>query len=240
MPRQRADGLNCAGVIPHGGGLLLWGILCLLAPQALLAAEPTWPNSSWRAYATGRITNEDYQMQAPPRRPGDSDEKLDANMFTGLFFFTDYDSEIRRQKVTLKLTAIRFVGYVDRSRSWRRRDLDTALLDHEQGHFDINEIYVRRASALIHDQLRKPSGVQVVARTRKQAEKALNDKIGELIEPIVYDLRQAHANYDRQTIHGTIKDQQELARKAQLGELKSSKPSPRRSQDAALKLRSGS
>lgn len=202
------------------------GMLFVLTPAVLFGDDSPLPSPSWRLYSKGRITNEDYQMPAPPRRQGSPDDPLDAKMFTGLYFYTDFNFFVQRQQVTLQLKSIRFVGYVDRKRSWRRRELDAALLDHEQGHFDINEIYVRRAAALIRDQIRRPGGVQASARTRKQAEKVLNDKIGELIEPVVYDLRKAHASYDRQTFHGTIKDQQELARKDQLSKLRSPATAP--------------
>lgn len=239
MPRRRLENVVVALLIPQRRTSKLCGLLCLLVASTVIAEEPTLPNSSWRAYRTGRITNDDYRMQAPPRRAGDPDARLDANMFTGLYFFTDYVFDVRSQKVKLKLKGIRFVGYVDQSRSWRRRDLDDALLDHEQGHFDINEIYVRRASALIHDRLRRPGGVQVVAPTRKQAEAALNERISELIEPVVYDLRKAHASYDQKTVHGTIQDRQKEARKTQLDELKSSQPASRRRGNAASEPASG-
>jgi hypothetical protein len=83
-----------------------------------------------------------------------------------------------------------------RSKSWRKFTADSSLLRHEQGHFDITEIYRRK---LLHASREIPSDVQEKASwVSAKADKIIEQKNAFQLQ------------YDTETRNGTDKKKQEL------------------------------
>lgn len=98
-----------------------------------------------------------------------------------------------------RLTQFTSRAYMDRSRSWVLPHHRTpALLQHEQGHFDLLEVFRR----VLEKELRGLVGVFVRGETKEAAEQRLK----ELLARVYARVWQAHAcwqaRYDRDTDHG--------------------------------------
>ncbi len=81
----------------------------------------------------------------------------------------------------------------DRNNSWARPGMPASLLEHEQVHFDIAELYARgtrRAFSQVPDPCENPSAVEDIS-----------DHNNELSA-------RAQQNYDEETLHGTLPDRQ--------------------------------
>src|SRR5205807_1030803 len=90
-------------------------------------------------------------------------------------------------------------------KSWRRSEIrdPAALLAHEQGHFDLNEI---KAVTLRRMPLAEyPSGS---GATREAAVEDLRAKMQRFFDAAIADLQREHDHYDEETHHGQIAEKQ--------------------------------
>jgi len=97
---------------------------------------------------------------------------------------------IDRPSLTVVNTMVPAVSWVDRSRQ------NSATLNHEQGHFDLNEVYRRKLQAAFAP-LTAEGGT---AHAAKQALQALIDAAS---QKILSQLANTQASYDQETHHGT-------------------------------------
>src|SRR5262249_7873968 len=94
----------------------------------------------------------------------------------------------------------------DRAKSWRRSDVsrhDVELLEHEQGHLDINELKVRQLQALGLADM--PTGK---GSTAKAALNDLNARLTAFQREQTRDMDRIQKRYDAETQYGTFQDQQ--------------------------------
>ncbi len=86
---------------------------------------------------------------------------------------------------------ITIVAYFDRNKSWvSRKHSDSLLLIHEQGHFDLTEVYARKLR-------KKISSI-------RPAEENFSAEIKKFYSWAWDDLQKQHAAYDKATDHGAI------------------------------------
>lgn len=90
-----------------------------------------------------------------------------------------------------KLLKIRMTNKFNYNKSWMSAEAvnDTALLAHEQGHFDLNEIYARKT----FEQLR-----QFHFTTEFKSE------IAQIMNAMNSELKKIQRNYEKQTVHGLM------------------------------------
>lgn len=120
---------------------------------------------------SGRLTWSDFQG-APPSNSGSA-------ALTSSGVTLEYSAN--GQAVTYKIGC-----HFDKDRSWGRVK-NPLILAHEQGHFDISEIYARRLyKALMHYRYRPAT--------------ASND-INKIYQSVMQDLQQRQNGYDAQTDH---------------------------------------
>lgn len=97
---------------------------------------------------------------------------------------------IDRPTLSVVNTMVPATSWVDRGRQ------DSATLSHEQGHFDVNEVYRRKLQAA----LAPLTAEGVTADAAKQALQALIDTAS---QEILSQLTNTQAGYDQETRHGT-------------------------------------
>lgn len=100
--------------------------------------------------------------------------------------------------------------------SWMRKSAPDDLMDHEQGHFDLTEIYALKAQHAIQLKHRSYS---LTGDTKSECEKKLQARMKEDIQRIFAQCEERQREYDYQTEHGLRPDAQRLHRREQKAEL---------------------
>ncbi|HAF71019.1 MAG: hypothetical protein XD60_0416 [Acetothermia bacterium 64_32] len=117
-------------------------------------------------------------------------------------FTLTYDPKTRTWKAKIDPATLKVENLMDRSKSWvdpkRRSD---SLLKHEQGHFDINEVYRR----VLETRLRR---LEAEAPTQKEAAEELQKLIDETFDQVSRKAEQVQADYDLETAHGQDQEAQ--------------------------------
>lgn len=104
------------------------------------------------------------------------------------------------------VASITFTGGFDRARSWRRSSVaesNSVLLEHEQGHLDINELKLRQLKNLHVTELPMGRG-----KTAKAALDDLDSRLKKSYQWHLDDLEKTQIRYDRETNYGTRLDPQ--------------------------------
>lgn len=117
-----------------------------------------------------------------------------------------FQFDVRREAsgwvATVPAGALRVTNRMDRERSWSLADARTpALLAHEQGHFDLSEVYRR----LLRDRM-----VDLVGRgaTAAAAQQDLQNQLERISSEVNRRHQEAHRLYDAATEHGVNTNQQ--------------------------------
>jgi len=98
-----------------------------------------------------------------------------------------------------KLVSIATANTMDRAKSWVLPQAKTQeTLNHEQRHFDLNEVYRR----LLELSLRKFLGIEVSGATREEAEGKLKTMLNAVFERVIARCQEIQSRYDRETDHG--------------------------------------
>ena len=97
---------------------------------------------------------------------------------------------IDRPSLTVANTMAPAASWADRGRQ------NSATLNHEQGHFDLNEVYRRRLQAAL-------TPLTAEGGTADAAKQALQALIDTASEEILSQLADTQASYDQETRHGT-------------------------------------
>ena len=97
---------------------------------------------------------------------------------------------IDRPSLTVTNTVVPAVSWVDRGRQ------NSATLSHEQGHFDLNEVYRRKLQAAL-------APLTAEGDTADAAKQALQALIDAASQEILSQLAHTQASYDQETRHGT-------------------------------------
>lgn len=112
-----------------------------------------------------------------------------AATYSGIKMGISATEEKSKIEITIDLTC-----YFDPSRSWMKKDGKTpAVLEHEQCHFNLTFIQMCRLSDAI---------------TKYKFTKNWNAELKALRKEYMDELDMLQDNYDKKTIHGTIKEQQ--------------------------------
>lgn len=100
----------------------------------------------------------------------------------------------------VKVTSVSSTAFFNSSQSWvKEGQKSDDLLKHEQGHFDIAEIFARE----------KKKEMDKLVGQVFESEEAVNKKVEEICQKIQKRLDKMNEQYDKQTKHGTDKKKQE-------------------------------
>lgn len=139
--------------------------------------------NKWRSWDDGLIKNEDFI--GIPKRNSNSTAVIRSKIFF------EYVCEEGEFKVITTSKMSRF-------NSWKNELLSGYLLNHEQKHFDITRLYEQKLSERLNE-IENPCGLE---------EDELDDKINLIKDEIFYALSRAQKEYDLETEHSQLTEQQ--------------------------------
>jgi len=118
-------------------------------------------------------------------------------------FRLTYDPNTKTWRATIDPASLKVKNVMKRSESWVDPQRKNArLLSHEQGHFDINEVYRRLLERCLRELVAE-------APTQEQAAAELRRLIERTYESVVQKAEQVQTDYDRETAHGQDQEKQE-------------------------------
>lgn len=175
-----------------------FGTSFLLGDVQLSPAELPWS-------ANRPLTWDDFQGD-PPEGAEDRDEAAEIVMWLGYSFQTRtwFDRATRKWKA--HLTSVTTTNTMDRSKSWvvpNQRTPD--LLNHEQKHFDLNEVYRGLLDAALQKLV---CNLEATGDTKEEAEKNLDKKLKETFDKVKKKCDEVQEQYDKETDHGRNADKQ--------------------------------
>lgn len=143
------------------------------------------------------------------RGPVDPDAPPTAAALTSASVSLGYELEVRRnRRCEFEITKVETAAKFHPENSWVRDEARIdAVLEHEQGHFDLSEVFrsmlEREAGRLVGEPRRCPAGADMPA---------IEAEVGELVddvrEPIFDALGRVQAEYDAETGHGMLRGAQ--------------------------------
>ncbi len=157
------------------------------------AAPPEDPN---RPYRDGPLTANDFQAEPDPA------QSYTAWTQTHFRHRYNYRFLTKSGETVVTLSEIEVWGVVARDKSWNRRLRDAVLMDHEQGHFDLTQIYALAAQASLQKRIDKGPALQTRAKTKAEAVQRLEARVLEVMQPYITDSIAAHSQYDKATSNG--------------------------------------
>lgn len=187
------------------------------APATTTESSPATEPAE-RAYAEGKLSAADFQAKPPVEREVEDGIPLEAKVYTRVRYRYRYKSFTTTTRVKLTLTEFAAEAAVDRTQSYLRQPQNRALIDHEQGHFDITQHAALSAQAAVDKEMQRRD-IVAEGKTLGDAEKQLVAKIERLMSPAVEANDREQVEYDHLTKHGTLAGPQAAARQQQLERL---------------------
>jgi len=209
---------------------LLGLIVAALCRIALAAGDdtkkPTDADLALRPYGNGPLTAADYRCPPPNPVPQKNGVALAAMTFTSTHYNIRYRwKEVKPGKVEARLTSFDVTADVDRRQSWNMRPTDDRLLDHEQGHFDVTELWARRIQKKFNDLM--ATGAIVGHGTDEATAVAdLDQQVDARVHDFLDLEHKEQEQYDITTHHGTYHKSQADERQKQLAALHDKSPPP--------------
>jgi hypothetical protein len=187
--------------------------LAWCAQVAMCEDQPTEMPSE-RAYHDGPLTAADFQGKRP------ADAKTMAWTELDYQFRYRYRSEPRGSGRVATLTEIDIWTVLRREQSWNIRPKDAALLDHEQGHFDLAQTHALEALLQLRRSFNTADVLRARGTTDKDAAKKLETQIDAALEAFVAASKESNRQYDTETGSGTNFRAQAEARQVHRARLK--------------------
>jgi hypothetical protein len=122
----------------------------------------------------------------------------------GFFHYSFKATSVEREdQIVVRVVEMKIRSGFDQNKSWRRSTFSEtkALLLHEQGHLDINELHAA--------DFRKATLPEGIGADRAEAFDDLQDKLKALCSRIADESNKEQERYDRETAHGTNANAQE-------------------------------
>lgn len=177
----------------------VWAAAIVVVVQTAMAEEVQSPRL--RKYEDGLLTKADFQAKVPTPLPVFGGVRLKAVISTGIYYNYRYKASLDGERVKLTLSEIEVYGAVTPAKSWNASPGDAALMDHEQGHFDISAISAAQAQAKISVMIDK-GHLQGQGKDTAAAKKDLDDRLAKVFKECIDQLFQADRYYDKETRHG--------------------------------------
>jgi len=191
--------------------ILLWIAAGLGITVATGGAEPP----PLRRYTDGPLTATDFAMVPPTPRPTllNGIPQV-ANTYSEIRYTLKWKGQETHGVMTLTVSEFDMFAVLLPDRSWNTRSRDLRILDHEQGHFDISEIYARQGRELFQQKIKDKKLVSR-AKTEAEAKKQLDELVKKEFADFYATCEAAQKAYDVTTRHGLEIEAQATARKEQ-------------------------
>ena len=187
---------------------LVWSALL---PYCWAAKEKSAPKP--RRYDDGPLRVEEFRGD-PVAHPFAT-----AGTYTRVLIQYSFQSEWNAGRAECRLTSAEVYAVFLPQTSWWLGPPQASLLDHEQGHFDLAEIAARKLQWLLNEKLSSDKRFFAQGATRTAAERALADKVRQLMRQVNDEAVQQNREYDQATRHGSRRSVQAEWRRVQLATL---------------------
>ena len=177
----------------------------------LLADDPP----AQRRYDAGPLTADDFQATAPVPLPTVGRFKQLAFADTDIRYQMEYRYKNLSTGVEATLKDIDIYAIFLADKSWLT-NAGAKTLDHEQGHFDISQMYALDAKLQMQTRLNDGKSLIGKGANRDEAVSDLHRQVDEFLKPLHARVATAHKEYDRDTNHGLLPANQTAHRKQQL------------------------
>ncbi len=195
---------------------ILAALLCAVAVAfPSLGDEKKIKPTPVRRYQQGPLRLEDFRGKPTDGLTTSLGDRPLALTATRIHFTCRYQLDTRGNRATARLTSIDIFAVVMTDESWYERSAGKALLDHEQGHFDITQASALRARLKFQEMLRTSRVLETSGSTNKAAIRQLSHGIEKLLQPFEQEATLAHQEYDRITGHGSRRRTQLEQRRVQ-------------------------
>ena len=193
--------------------MTMW--LFVLSCCTLLADDPP----AERRYDAGPLVVEDFQAEVPKPLPQVGRFRQFALADTDIRYQIEYRYRTTSDGVEASLKDIDIYAIFLSDKSWIA-PAGVKALDHEQGHFDISQMYALDAKLQMKSRLHDGKSLIGKGASRDEAMSDLKRKVNEFLKPLRDRVDSAQKEYDRQTNHGLLAASQAAHRKRQLELLK--------------------
>ena len=175
----------------------------MLAARATLAEEET--EIEWTPSA--RLSLNDFRGEGPA---GTDDQRVAATAGS-LAWSYSYSVQWSRDSCHFRINSISSRALFHSDKSWVRPGHATErVLQHEQGHFDILQLYKQR----FDDRAREFTGLmhtcegRTERRATRDTQETIDRLVGAVYDEVWRDYRSRQETYDRETRHGTDEREQ--------------------------------
>ena len=168
-----------------------------------------------RRYEQGPLVKKDYQGSAP-----DTIKQFAASTEIEVRYEYSYQLYEKDQKFQIYVTDFEVYSIMLQKKSWNRQLYNVRLLDHEQGHFDIGQIFALQAKIEIARKMKDKRRFFSTGKTKAGVIAKLEETLSQEFSQVVAEMMEAQTDYDRTTNHGRDRNPQKLARDGHSEKLK--------------------
>jgi hypothetical protein len=181
--------------------------LCSLAGVWACAADPAGAPPAPRKYSDGPLVAADFVMPPPKERPKAGGATALAQTFVEIRYTYRYQTAALGKLRQASLTDPSFVATLSRDHSWNSAPGNKQLMAHEQGHFDLGEIFACRAQVKF-DKLIAEGAFNGTGPTDEEAVRMAIAAFEAEFRKVLDDMNTEHRRYDADTQHGVDIDRQ--------------------------------
>ena len=189
-------------------------IFCLSALSAGFALAQDSDSKS-RRYEQGPLVKKDYQGAAP-----DSIKKFAASTEIEVRYEYRYQLHQKNQRFQIYVSDLDVYSIMLPKKSWNRQLYNVRLLDHEQGHFDIGEIFALKAEIEIARKMKDKRRFLSTGKSKASVLAKLEETLSQEFSHVVAEMKEEQIAYDNATNHGLDRKAQKLARDSHSEKLK--------------------
>lgn len=210
------DGTFCGGC-RQLRPLVFFVLFCAFASMspAQIATTPTEPSrpklhSKLRRYDQGPLKLSEFR-----RNTKDSIRGRANTMTRVMYEYKTYAKQTKPKHFEVELRSMKVYSIFLPEASWWNHPPSDALLDHEQGHFDIAEITARRLQASFRKALKSGKTIRGLGRSLEAAQKQLEAKLQKVIDLANKQSLEENQEYDSLTRHSVLVSAQAEYRRIQ-------------------------
>ncbi len=188
-------------------------ILCLAPLTAgFVLAQDSVAKS--RRYEQGPLVKKDYQGTAP-----DSIKNFAASTEIEVRYDYRYQLHQKNQRFQIYVTDLDIYSIMLPKKSWNRQLYNVRLLDHEQGHFDIGEIFALKAEIEMARKMKDKRRFFSTGKSKAIVIAKLEATLDQQFSRVVVEMKNEQVVYDNVTNHGLDSKAQKIAREGHAEQL---------------------
>lgn len=168
------------------------------------------PKQKPRRYDQGPLSISEFNTDSPQAVRGRA-----FTMARIMYEYKTIEKRLNANRYQVELKSLDTYSIFDRENSWWGHRPSQALLDHEQGHFDIAEIASRRIDLAMRKAIKQRKTIRGLGRNLRRAREDFESKLRQAIDLAQKQAEEENADYDEQTMHGIRTSRQSEYRRIQ-------------------------